>query len=457
MTSSGVEKGPTGPAAVSPPEHTGPAFNLKATVISVTLGTALEYVDFALYGLATALVFQPLFFPDSSPAMALIKGFAIYGIGFLARPVGAIFFGWLGDKIGRKMVLIITLMLMGLSTSAIGLLPTYATAGIIAPLLLMALRLCQGFGAGAELSGGAIMLTESAPMERRGLIASLIAFGSNTGVLLASLTWVLITTFLPEETIVAWAWRIPFVCSIIVAIVALYLRRKMAESPVFAEVQESAAHVKQELQAAGSEAPQGSGMRAFIALLGLRVAENAPSYLSSTFIVGYVTSVLMMNRAIPANAVLIGSVLGMGVAPLVGLCTDKFGRRPVYRTLCAMLMVFPFIGYALMDSKNPTIVFTVIVVGFVIASVGMFAGQAAFAAELFGSRTRFRKMALGKEIGSLISGGVAPFIAAALLGLTGHWWIVATYFAVMASIGFVTTFFTPETRGRDLHDPNDAM
>lgn len=447
---------PSGAPVVLDRPDREPPFNLKATVASVSIGTTLEYVDFALYSLASALVFAPVFFPGTTPALAMMASFGTYAIGFLARPAGSIFFGWLGDRIGRRRVLIYTLMIMGLATTAIGALPGYAVAGYLGPVLLVVLRLCQGFAAGAELSGGAIMLTESAEPRRRGLIASMIAFGSNGGVFLASGAWLLIT-LLPEDDVVGWAWRIPFLCSIVVAGTALYLRRKMAESPVFAQVQKSAEAVKERAIAASQDAPRRAGTPAFTRVLCLRIAENGPSYLAQTFIVGYVANFLTVGKSVPTDAVFIGALLGMGVAPVIGHLTDRFGRRPVYRALCAILMVYPFLGYSLMDTGSEVVVFAVVIVGFLLASVSMFAAQAAFAAELFGSRTRFRKMALSKEVGSVLSGGIAPLVAAALLALTGHWWIVAAYSALMSLIGFVTTFYTPETRGRDLTDPNDAV
>lgn len=437
-----------------------PKPRLAATVISITAGTTLEYVDFALYGLAAGLVFGPVFYPELPPALALINNYATYAVGFLARPAGALFFGWLGDKIGRKYILIVTLMLMGLSTTCIGLLPSYATAGYTGAILLLVLRLIQGFGAGAELSGGAIMLTETAEPHRRGLVASMIAFGSNGGVILASGSWMLVN-LLPEQDVIDWGWRIPFLCSVIVAGAALILRRKMDESPVFLATSEAAqreiAIGQERARADEASATKTGGLKAFFALMGLRIAENGPSYLSQTFIVGYVATYLGMSKSIPTDAVFYGAILGLFAVPVIGRLTDRFGRRVVYRVMTGFLVVFPFIAYPLMDSKNSAVVFIVIVVGFIVASVGMFAAQAAFAAELFGSRNRFKKMALAKEIGSMISGGVASLVAAALLRASGHWWPIAVYFATMAGIGFITTFLVPETRGRDLTDPNDAL
>ncbi len=199
---------------------------------SCWLGTAMEYVDFALYGLAAGMVFGDVFFPEATPLVALLASFATYSVGFVARPIGALVFGWIGDRKGRRVVLITTVALMGLSTTLIGLIPSYAQIGVWAPACLVILRFAQGFGAGAELSGGAVMLAEYAPAKRRGLVASIIAIGSNSGTLLASLVWLLVLQ-LDKEDLMSWGWRIPFLASILIAGVALYLRRHVRETPVF--------------------------------------------------------------------------------------------------------------------------------------------------------------------------------------------------------------------------------
>ena len=290
-----------------------------SAVVSIWLGTTMEYVDFALYGLAAGLVFSEIFFPEQTPLIALLSSFATYAVGFLARPVGAIILGRLGDKHGRKLILIITVALMGLSTTAIGLIPSYAQIGIWAPILLVVLRICQGFGAGAELSGGAVMLAEYAPTKRRGLVASLIGVGSNSGTLLASSVWLLVL-MLPREDVLAWGWRIPFLASVLVAAFALLLRRTMDESPVFRAFQETKAAELESLddaRSAGRTARSG-GWKAFFIMLGLRIGENGPSYIAQGFLIGYVVNALAVERTVPTSAVLVASVLGFAVIPFSG-------------------------------------------------------------------------------------------------------------------------------------------
>lgn len=426
--------------------------NFWSTIVSTWLGTTMEYFDFALYGLAAALVFGDVFFPEQSPFVSLLSSFATYAVGFLARPVGAIVFGWVGDRYGRKVVLLITVALMGLSTTGVGLIPGYAVIGAWAPVLLVFLRLCQGFGAGAELSGGAVMLAESAPTKRRGIVTSLIGVGSNSGTLLASSIWLLVL-MLPSEDVVAWGWRLPFLCSVLVAGVALILRRTMQESPVFAAFREA----KEEHMQQAAAAPDTSGMRAFLIMLGLRIGENGPSYMAQGFLVGYVVKALTVDKSVPTTAVLIASILGFAVIPFTGWLSDRFGRRIVYRILCLALVVYGVPAFWLMETRNPVVVATVVIVGMCFGSLAIFGAQAAYGVELFGVKHRYTKMAIAKELGSILSGGTAPMIASALLAATGAWVPLAIYFVVMAGIGLITTFFAPETRGRDLTLLPDAI
>lgn len=429
-----------------------------SAVVSIWLGTTMEYVDFALYGLAAGLVFSEIFFPEQTPLIALLSSFATYAVGFLARPIGAVILGRLGDKHGRKLILIITVALMGLSTTAIGLIPSYAQIGIWAPILLVVLRICQGFGAGAELSGGAVMLAEYAPTKRRGLVASLIGVGSNSGTLLASSVWLLVL-MLPREDVLAWGWRIPFLASVLVAAFALLLRRTMDESPVFRAFQETKAAELESLddaRSAGRTARSG-GWKAFFIMLGLRIGENGPSYIAQGFLIGYVVNALAVERTVPTSAVLVASVLGFAVIPFSGWLSDRFGRRIVYRVFCALLVLYGIPAFALLQSGDPFVVGAVIVVGMCLGSLGIFGVQAAYGVELFGVEHRYSKMAVAKELGSILSGGTAPMIASAVLAATGSWIPLAIYFVTMAGIGLVTTFFAPETRGRDLTLLEDAV
>jgi MHS family metabolite:H+ symporter-like MFS transporter len=430
---------------------------LYRATLACWLGTAMEYADFALYGLAAGLIFGDVFFPNVSPAMALLSTFATWSVGFVARPIGALFFGWLGDRKGRKVVMVSTVVLMGASTTLIGLIPSYASIGIWAPACLVLLRFTQGFGAGAELAAGTVMLGEFAPAKQRGLVSSVIALGSNSGTLLASLVWLAVVQ-MDQQQLQEWGWRIPFLCSSLIALAALWLRRNLRETPVFelrkAELQ---AQRNNALTTAAQPAGVWKGSRAFLTMVGLRIGENGPSYLAQGFIVGYVVKVLAVDKSVATQSVLIASILGFLIIPLAGWLSDRFGRRITYRWFCGLLMLYAFPAFMLLDSRDPAIVMATIVVGMGLASLGIFGVQAAWSVEIFGVKNRYTKLALAKELGSILSGGTAPLVAAALLTWTGHWWAIAAYFVAMAGIGFVTTFVAPETRGRDLNALEDAI
>lgn len=431
-------------------------------IVSCWLGTTMEYTDFALYGLAAGIIFGEVFFPNSTPVMALLQSFAAFSVGFIARPIGALLFGRIGDRLGRKVVMVITIALMGLATTCIGLIPSYDSIGIWAAVLLASMRFLQGLGAGAELSGGAVMLGEYAPVKHRGLISSIIGLGSNSGTLLASAVWLLVLQ-LDHESLLAWGWRIPFLGSVLIAFIALLIRKHMRETPVFEKQKQFLQAQRQKVLESGKKSHKKDERsfwqrtKSFWVMVGLRIGENGPSYLAQGFIVGYVSSYLFVDKSVATASVLIASILGFFVIPFSGYLSDRFGRRITYRWFCLLLVLWGFPAFMLLDTKEPWIVGTVIVVGMAIASLGIFGVQAAYGVELFGVKNRYTKMAFAKELGSIMSGGTAPMIASALLSFYGHWWPIATYFVVCASIGLIATFIAPETRGRDLNLPDDAI
>lgn len=433
--------------------------DFRRAVLSCWLGTTMEYADFALYGLAAGIIFADVFFPNTTPVIGLLASFATWSVGFIARPVGALLFGWIGDRYGRKIVMVITIALMGVSTTLVGAIPSYQSIGLWAPLCLVVLRWLQGLGAGAELSGGTVMLAEYAPVQRRGLVSSVIALGSNSGTLLASLIWLLVLQ-MDKASLLEWGWRIPFLGSILIAAVAFFIRQHLKETPVFTRqkiaLQAQRRSVLAQTQHTTDNRAFWQRSKTFWLMVGLRIGENGPSYLAQGFVVGYVSKVLLVDKSVSAMAVFIASILGFAIIPLAGYLSDRFGRCITYRWFCLLLILYAFPAFILLDSREPVIVIPVMVLGIALASLGIFGVQAAWGVELFGVTHRYRKMAFAKELGSMISGGTAPLVASALLTFAGHWWPVALYFAVMAAIGFITTFFAPETRGRDLNLPEDA-
>ncbi|MEV0779720.1 MFS transporter [Streptomyces sp. NPDC050428] len=468
-------------------EPTGPATrttrDLTRAAVSGWLGTAMEFMDFQLYSLAAAIVFNKIFFPDVSPAIGLIAAMATYGVGYVARLAGAVYFGRMGDRIGRKKVLYLTILLMGASTTLIGALPTYATIGILAPILLVVLRLVQGFGAGAEIAGATVMLAEYAPAKRRGLVSSLVSLGTNSGTLAASGLWAILLAVLSEEQLLSWGWRLPFLLSFALMIFAVWLRRNLKESPVFeerADVVDGVAMSRTEVESALVESARAesalpesapekkqagvleAGIRqrkgkAFFLALGLRFGQAGNSGLIQTFLVGYIATNLDAGRAVPTDAILYGSLLGFVTVPLVGLLGDRFGRRPMYIALTLLTMALAFPMMLLVTSGNTSALMLGMVLGLNLGVLGLFSLESVTMAELFGSRTRFTQLALSKEIGGILATAVGPVIAASLTAVTGSWWPIAAMLVVYSLITLVSAFLAPETRGRDLVRLEDAV
>ncbi|MFI6932523.1 MFS transporter [Streptomyces sp. NPDC050287] len=445
--------------------------DLARAAVSGWLGTAMEFMDFQLYSLAAAIVFDKIFFPDVSPAIGLIAAMATYGVGYVARLAGAVYFGRMGDRIGRKKVLYLTILLMGASTTLIGALPTYATIGILAPVLLVVLRLVQGFGAGAEIAGATVLLAEYAPVRRRGLISSLVSLGTNSGTLAASGLWAILLAVLSEEQLLSWGWRLPFLLSFALMLFAVWLRRGLKESPVFEErpdVVDGVALAKDEVETAIMTADEREGGvlaagirqrkgKAFFLALGLRFGQAGNSGLVQTFLVGYIASNLAVGRSVPTDAILYGSLLGFATVPVIGLLGDRFGRRVVYLVLTALTVVIAFPVMLLITSGSTPGVMLGMVLGLNVGVLGLFSLESVTMAELFGSRTRFTQLALAKEIGGILATAIGPVLAATLTAVTGSWWPIAAMLVVYSLITFVSALLAPETRGRDLVRLEDAV
>ncbi|MGW4911791.1 MFS transporter [Streptomyces sp. NPDC004270] len=447
------------------------AGDLARAAVSGWLGTAMEFMDFQLYSLAAAIVFNKIFFPDVSPAIGLIAAMATYGVGYVARLAGAVYFGRMGDRIGRKKVLYITILLMGASTTLIGALPTYAAIGILAPVLLVVLRLVQGFGAGAEIAGATVLLAEYAPAKRRGLISSLVSLGTNSGTLAASGLWAVLLSVLSEEQLLSWGWRLPFLLSFVLMVFAFWLRRGLKESPVFeerADVVDGVALAKDEVESVIARADEQEGSvlaagirqrkgRAFFLALGLRFGQAGNSGLVQTFLVGYIATNLAVGRSVPTDAIVYGSLLGFATVPLVGLLGDRFGRRALYLTLTALTVVIAFPVMLLITSGSTPGVMLGMVLGLNVGVLGLFSLESVTMAELFGARTRFTQLALAKEIGGILATAIGPVLAASLTAVTGSWWPIAAMLVVYSLITFVSALLAPETRGRDLVRLEDAV
>lgn len=437
-------------------KHERSTRDLVRAAISGWLGTALEFMDFQLYSLGAALVFHEIFFPEQSAAMALILAMGTYGAGYIARIIGAFFFGKMGDRIGRKKVLFITITLMGMCTTLIGILPTYAQIGILAPVLLVTLRIIQGLGAGAEISGAGTMLAEYAPVGKRGIISSLVAMGTNCGTLSATAIWAVMFFALDREALLAWGWRIPFLASVVVMIFAIWLRLNLKESPVFEQVNEgdSPATATQEAISAGTMFTSKS----FWLATGLRFGQAGNSGLIQTFLAGYLVQTLLFNKSIPTDALMISSVIGFITIPLLGWLSDKFGRRLPYIVLniSAIILAYPMLSIVVDNTYHPGVIMAALIVIHNVAVLGLFALENITMAEIFGSRNRFTRMAIAKEAGGLVAVGFGPVLAGIFCNITGNWLPILVMIVVYSLIGLLSAFLMPEVCDRDLRIPEDA-
>ncbi len=431
--------------------------DLIRAAVSGWLGTALEFMDFQLYSLGAALVFHEIFFPEQSAAMALILAMGTYGAGYIARIVGAFIFGRMGDKIGRKRVLFITITMMGICTTLIGVLPTYAQVGIFAPVLLVTLRIVQGLGAGAEISGAGTMLAEYAPKGKRGIISSLVAMGTNCGTLSATAIWAIMFFLLDREELVAWGWRIPFLASAVVMIFAIWLRLNLKESPVFEQVNEGS-----ELQTGAAERETTFGAmlksKSFWLATGLRFGQAGNSGLLQTFLAGYLVQTLLFDKAIPTDALMISSGIGFITIPLLGWLSDKIGRRVPYIivNITAIILAYPMVSIIVDKSYSVGAIMASLIVIHNIAVLGLFALENITMAEIFGSRNRFTRMAISKETGGLVAVGFGPVLAGIFCNMTESWWPIVAMLICYSSIGLLSALLMPEVRDRDLSLLDDA-
>ncbi|MBV9863015.1 MAG: MHS family MFS transporter [Alphaproteobacteria bacterium] len=418
---------------------------LTRVAFASAVGSALEWYDFFIYGTAAALAFNDLFFPKFDPAIGTLAAFAAFGVGFLARPFGGLFFGHFGDRIGRKPMLVMTLLLVGVGTFIIGLLPTYATLGEWAPVLLVLMRLVQGFGAGAEYGGAVIFAVEYAPEGRRGLFGSWAPIGVTTGNLMAAGVFALVN-LMPREAFLAWGWRIPFLLSIVLVALGLYIRARIAETPVFAEV----ASQREPIRVPGIEAIRRHP-RNFLVVIGARMAENGLGYLFPVFGLSYITGTLHLPRETALLGVFLGNFAEIIGIPYFSWLSDRIGRRPVYLGGALFSAVFAFPFFWLVDTGSTALIVLAFVCVMGIGAAAMFGPQAAYFAELFGPRLRYSGFAFARELGSILAGGPAPFLSGLLVfWMGGAPWGVAIYVIVLALITAGSIWVGPETYTSDL-------
>jgi metabolite-proton symporter len=442
-----------GEAGHGPGTGPGPT-NIVKVVFASLIGTAVEWYDFFLYGSAAALVFGALFFPESEPVTATLLAFGTYALGFVARPLGGIVFGHFGDRHGRKQMLVVSLLMMGLATVAIGLLPTYATIGVAAPILLLACRLVQGFAVGGEWGGAVLMAAEHGRDDQRGFWSSWPQAGVALGNLLATgVLWVL-AAVQSDDAFNAWGWRIPFLLSAVLVMIGLWVRLTIEESPVFTEAQA-------ELEAKDTtHMPLVEVVRRYpkevVLAMGMRLAENISYYIFTVISITFLTTYAGTadDKGIILKALLIGAVVHFTVIPLIGALSDRIGRRPLYLAGAVGVAAWSFVFFDLVASKDEGKMILAVVVGLVLHAL-MYSPQAAFFSELFGTSVRYTGASVGYQLASIFAGALAPIIALELLGTVeeSNTTAVAVYVTVASVLTIVSVLLAKETRATSLrHD-----
>ena len=423
-------------------ERIGDRTSLQKVIAASLIGSVIEWYDFFIYGTAAALIFGQLFFPGSDPLIGTLYSFGTYAVGFIARPIGGVFCGHYGDKIGRKSMLVMTLIVMGVATTLVGLLPTYESIGIWAPILLVVLRFLQGFAVGGEWGGATLMAVEYAPPGRRGFFGSWPGMGIPAGLVVATAVFTA-SSSLPPEQFLSWGWRVPFLVSIVLVAVGLFVRLKILETPAFQQMQESGG---------SSELPVVDVFRyhwrSLLLTMGAFFLLNGGFYVTVTFMLAYGTQNIGVGSGTMLTGVLIAGTVQIFAIGAFAALSDRVGRRPVYLGGAVFLLLFSFPLFWMVNTGVAPLIWLAMSIA-IVALGAMYGPSGAFFSELFSTRVRYSGASLGYQLASAVAGGFAPVIAVALLSAYGYP-AVALYMIVMALITITAVYLATETYQRDI-------
>jgi metabolite-proton symporter len=423
---------------------------LVEAVIASTVGTTIEWYDFFLYGTAAALVFPRLFFPDQSEFIGQILSFLTFTAGFVARPLGGVLFGYLGDRVGRKSTLVATLLLMGLSTLFIGLLPTHEQIGPWAPLMLTLLRVIQGIGVGGEWGGAVLLALESGHRGRRGFYASWPQAGVPLGLLTSTGVFALVHGLVPEPDFSAWGWRIPFFLSGLLVVVGLVIRMRILETPLFRQLQQT----KQIAQAPVTETLHRHWYEILLAA-GTRLSENSCFYLFSAYVLTHGKTVLHLDESVLLTAVNVAAAVEFFTIPLYGLLSDHWSRKGVYTVGCLFLIAFALPYFALLETRQPWLILLATVVALAGGHALLYSVQASLIPELFGTRLRYTGASIGYQLAAPFAGGLSPVIAVSLAKtFPDQFWPLSQYIILISVVSLVCVHLLEETSRKDLSLPD---
>jgi len=424
----------------------------RRVAVAASVGATIEWYDFFLYGTAAAVVFDKLYFNGLDGPAAQLAAFATFAVGFFARPIGGLIFGHYGDRIGRKTMLLLTLVIMGVGTALIGLLPTYDQIGVWAPVALVVLRVLQGIGVGGEYGGAVLLAVEYAPAHRRGFFGSFAHIGVPGGLLLASIAFSVVG-MLPDEQFLAWGWRACFLISIVLLAVGAYIRLQIMETPAFAKVQEKREVSRIPLRDLVARQP-----KPLLLGMGTRFIEGLTFNLFSVYLLAYIVTNLELPRSWALTGIMVGAAIGTVLVPVAGAVSDRVGRKPVYRVGAWLGLLLAFPVAAMVHSESRLLIFLALVAGLGLVYGIVYGPLAAYWSELFETRHRYTALSTLYQVSGIVASGLTPLIAAWLVTLgDGTLWWVAGYNAAVAVISLACARFLPETRGVDLDRVGDEL